>query len=46
MNSSSSKKLKNMAYGIAESFISRNNDIDGYWALGVIKGELNENDND
>ena len=28
-------QIKNIAYGILGSFLSRNNDIDGYWALGV-----------
>lgn len=30
------KELKNIAFGIAGRFASRNNDIDGYWALGVL----------
>ena len=29
------KQLKSIAYGIASSFGSRNNDVDGYWALGL-----------
>ncbi|MGY8770964.1 MAG: hypothetical protein ACKVH8_21345 [Pirellulales bacterium] len=30
------KELKNIAGGIVGSFISRNNDIDGYWGLGIL----------
>ncbi|MDB5337797.1 MAG: hypothetical protein JWN70_3416 [Planctomycetaceae bacterium] len=30
------QQLKNLAYGIACRFASRNNDIDGYWALGLL----------
>lgn len=30
------KELKNIAFGIAGRFASRNTDIDGYWALGVL----------
>lgn len=30
------KELKGIAFGIASSFSSRNNDVDGYWALGVL----------
>lgn len=30
------KQLKNVACGIARRFSSRNNDIDGYWALGLL----------
>lgn len=29
-------QLKNLACGIAGRFVSRNNDIDGYWALGLL----------
>jgi len=29
-------QLKNLACGIAGRFSSRNNDIDGYWALGLL----------
>src|SRR5437763_8588184 len=28
--------LKNLAYGLASGFISRNNDLDGYWAPGKL----------
>lgn len=31
--------LKNVAAGLIESFISRNNDFIGYWALGVLYAE-------
>ena len=30
----------NTAYSVAEWFVHRNNDLDGYWAPGVIKREL------
>ncbi|PHS13773.1 MAG: hypothetical protein COA78_06700 [Blastopirellula sp.] len=30
------KELKNIAAGIVGSFISRNNDIDGYWGIGKL----------
>lgn len=30
------KQLKNLAYGIAGRFTSRNNDLNGYWALGIL----------
>lgn len=30
------RNLKGIASGIASSFVSRNNDIDGYWALGLL----------
>ena len=29
------RTLKNIAYAIANRFLSRNNDINGYWALGI-----------
>jgi hypothetical protein len=28
--------IRNLAYGIASSFNSRNNDLEGYWALGKL----------
>ena len=28
-------QIINIAYGILGSFLSRNNDVDGYWALGL-----------
>ena len=30
------KKLKQLAHSLCDSFNSRNNDADGYWALGVL----------
>ena len=30
------KDLKGISAGIAYSFSSRNNDIDGYWAMGIL----------
>jgi len=33
------KQLKAIASGIASSFSSRNNDVDGYWGLGVFYKE-------
>jgi hypothetical protein len=32
----SRKELKGIAAGIAGKFVSRNNDIDGYWAMGIL----------
>ncbi len=29
--------LKNIASGLLGTFVSRNNDIDGYWALGILR---------
>ena len=29
------KRIKNIAFSIAHSFMSRNTDIDGYWAPGI-----------
>ena len=37
------KELKNIMIGILSSFISRNNDVDGYWALGKICKFMTEN---
>lgn len=31
-----SKKLNHAAAGLLTSFVSRNNDFDGYWALGML----------
>jgi hypothetical protein len=28
--------LKDLAYGLAHTFISRHNDLDGYWAVGML----------
>lgn len=36
-------KLKGIAAGLLGTFISRNNDLNGYWALGVLYQEANEN---
>lgn len=30
------KLLKNIAYGLINSFISRNNDVSGYWGIGKL----------
>ena len=30
-------KLRGVAHAVLGSFISRNNDIDGYWALGLLR---------
>lgn len=30
------KELKGIASGIASRFASRNNDVDGYWAMGIL----------
>lgn len=30
------RDLKGIAGGIAGSFVSRNNDVDGYWAMGLL----------
>lgn len=32
-----SKALKGVAHGLLGTFVSRNNDIDGYWGLGVLR---------
>lgn len=38
------KKLKSVAYGVCDHFLSLYNRIDGYWALGVLyKQALNAN---
>lgn len=34
------RQLKGTAAGVLSSFVSRNNDIGGYWGLGVIYAEL------
>lgn len=31
--------LRSVAHDLAHSFVSRNNDVDGYWALGLILAE-------
>ena len=30
-------RLKGIVYGLLGTFVSRNNDIDGYWGLGVLR---------
>ncbi len=42
----SRKQLKNLACGIAGKFASRNNDLDGYWALGLMYANANHCDLD
>ncbi|WP_422106837.1 hypothetical protein [Winogradskyella sp.] len=32
----SKQKLKNIAQGLLSSFLSRNNDVNGYWGIGKI----------
>jgi hypothetical protein len=34
------KHLKGVAAGLAGTFVSRNNDIGGYWAIGIIYDEV------
>ena len=34
--------LKGVVGGLAGSFVSRNNDVDGYWALGLLKSFANK----
>ena len=29
------KEIRGISSGIASSFVSRNNDVDGYWAMGI-----------
>jgi hypothetical protein len=31
------KNLKGIAGGILGSFLSRNNDLDGYWGMGILR---------
>lgn len=38
------KQLKNIAFGLLNSFISRNNDVNGYWGIGKLYN-LMENSN-
>ena len=33
------RELKNIAHGLAGTFISRNNDVAGYWAIGMLYRE-------
>jgi hypothetical protein len=37
-----SRDLKGIACGVAESFISRNNDVSGYWGIGMLYQEAIE----
>ncbi len=37
------KELKSVAYGVADHFVSRYNEIDGYWALGILYKQANHN---
>lgn len=30
-------ELKDVALGVLGSFVSRNNDVDGYWCLGLLR---------
>ncbi len=34
------KELKNIAYGLIYSFISRNNDVFGYWGIGKLYSHM------
>ncbi len=36
----SSRALKGLASGLIETFVSRNNDVSGYWGIGLIQREL------
>jgi len=36
----SSRALKGIANGLVETFVSRNNDVSGYWGIGQIQREL------
>ncbi|QPI52584.1 hypothetical protein IV454_14475 [Massilia antarctica] len=38
------KTLKHVAAGISQSFVSRNNDVGGYWALGELYKECSAPD--
>ncbi len=38
------KALKGVAHGLLGTFVSRNNDIDGYWGLGVLRLFAEQND--
>lgn len=39
------KKLRHVAAGLLGSFVSRNNNVDGYWAIGVLYLEAAASDN-
>jgi hypothetical protein len=34
-------EIRNIAHGLLGTFISRNNDIDGYWGLGILREMAN-----
>lgn len=34
------KELKNIAYGLINSFVSRNNDVFGYWGIGKLYSHM------
>lgn len=36
----SSRALKGIATGLAETFVSRNNDVSGYWGIGQVQREI------
>ena len=36
----SSRALKGIATGLAETFVSRNNDVSGYWGIGQVQKEI------
>jgi hypothetical protein len=40
----SSRALKSIANGLVETFVSRNNDVSGYWGIGQIQRELGHPD--
>ena len=40
------RELKGVAYGMAGKFVSRNTDLDGYWAIGVMYRSANDNGTD
>lgn len=35
-------EIRNIAHGLLGTFVSRNNDIDGYWGLGILREVANE----
>ena len=39
------KELKNIAYGLLNSFTSRNNDVDGYWGIGKFYALMEHSNN-
>jgi hypothetical protein len=36
--------LKSVAEGVARKFVSRNNDVDGWWAMGLLAGVIPQGD--